>query len=276
MNFNADLVERFCYKEFWRNHIPFNYGLWFALGMLVLFFCCQLCTNTNKPIRDPEYKETPLTIHPIYSLVKVSNEIFTRRTRFTVVWMNFTNNAIITSIFAANNKKIKGVNDGIVGSDIFTYALVGSVCGGLFTYIWGFLLRRFYISKHRFLTEKSKGEASDANKVEKHEEDANFYLYFFYFITFAWMWGGNLIFVWQMNHINPIDRINVPGMQNLQMSVRWMASFFVSIGLDWFVLDVIHVILAFILPFWRNIVKWKGFMYDKLCHETWLIYSKED
>jgi len=270
-----DLIERFCYKEFWRNHIPFNYGIWFALGILVIFFCCQLCVGSSKPIRDSEYKESVLTIHPLYSLGKVSNEIFTRRTRFTVLWMNATNNAIITSIMAANNKVIKGNNEGIVGADLFTYALVGSACGGAFTYIWGFFLRKYYVAKWRLWKEKTK-EGGDAAKIEKHEEDANFWLYFFYFLAFAWMWGGNLIFVWQMNYINPIDRIGVPGMQNLDMSVRWMATFFISLGIDWFVLDVIHVILAFILPFYRHILKWRGYMYDKICHETYMMYSKED
>ena len=212
----------------------------------------------------------------MYSLAKVSNDIFTRRTRFTVVWMNLTNNAIITAIFAANNKKLRDSTDGIVGVDIFLYGLVGSVCGGFFTYIWGFMLRKFYNHKYRLLKEKSKGEESDANKVEKHEEDANFYLYFFYFLAFAWMWGGNLIFIWQMNQINPIDRINVKGMQNQEMSNMWVATFFISIGIDWLVLDPLHVLLAYILPFWRHIAKWKGFFYDKICHETWMLYSKED
>ena len=190
--------------------------------------------------------------------------------------MNLTNNAIITAIFAANNKKLKGVNDGLVGPDIFLYGLVGSACGGFFTYMWGFFLRKYYIAKYRLVEEQAKKEDAQANLVEKHEEEANFYLYFFYLLTFGWMWGGNLIFVWQMNHINPIDRIGVPGMQNVDMSERWMASFFVSIGLDWLVLDVIHVILGYILPFWTKIFKWRGYMYDNLCHKTYLtIYDKE-
>ena len=190
--------------------------------------------------------------------------------------MNLTNNAIITSIFAANNKRLKGNYNGIVGADIFLYALYGSLLGGVFTYIWGWFLRRFYISKHKLLVEKNQPNGGDTHRIEKYDEDANFYVYFFYFITFAWMWGGNLIFVWQMNHINPIDRIGVQGMQNEDMSLRWMASFLISVGLDWLVLDVIHVILARIIRPWRHFAKWRGYMYDNMCHKSWMLYSKDE
>lgn len=183
--------------------------------------------------------------------------------------MNLTNNAIIAAAFITGDFRLASPGT-IEGWEIYCYGLAAAGFGGMATYLWGHFLRKYYICK--FKSFQSKG---DPAKSDKFNEDANFYLYCFYFMTFAWFWGGNWLFIWMMSRINPKDKIGVIGQSNKEKSIRWIGAFGVSIAMDWLVLDIFFAILGKI-SFFRRILKWKGYMYDDLCHKTYLMYSKEE
>jgi len=83
-------------------------------------------------------------------------------------------------------------------------------------------------------------------------------LFIFYFYVFLWMWGGNAIFIWQMSYLH--------GEINSSLSNDWTASFFIALGLDWLIFDVICALLAH-FDFFRTFLVYKGYIYDaEVCH----------
>ena len=191
--------------------------------------------------------------------------------------MNLLNIGIITAAFVANDAKI-GDDNKITESDVILYGLAGSLLGGIFTYIWGFFLRKYYVSKYGAFRHDTHGlNENQSDRVDHYLNQANYYLYIFYFLTFVWAWGGGWLFIWQMSYINPMNKIGVTDQSNRDRSLYWMASFFIAVGFDWIAFDLILAVMAVKIKLVKNIVKWKGYLYDEeICHSTYRMLVKRD
>jgi len=56
----------------------------------------------------------------------------------------------------------------------------------------------------------------------------------------------------------------------------WVASLFVSLGIEWLFFDIITAALAAKSRGCRDFFKWKGFIYDDLCHKTYVTLLKKE
>jgi len=72
-------VQKLCFSGFFYVRMDSNYGLWFALGIMMLFFIITLSMDPKPMSTEVPFHEDPWTHHPIISILKVGNEIFTRK-----------------------------------------------------------------------------------------------------------------------------------------------------------------------------------------------------
>jgi carbonic anhydrase len=247
-------VTKLCFSGYFQVRMDVNYGLWFAIGILLLYFIFTLSMDV-KPITDYDYKENGWTHHPIYSIYKVGNDIFTRKSRASLLLVSIINMCMWNSVWyriAYNN----GTASNPV--NIITFALASIPIGWFFYYWFGFMLRKYYLEKLKFIESNN----------ESHDNRAQFYIFIFYFMVFVAIWVGFGITVWNMNELKSyIDATP---------SNYWVASLFVAMGLEWFVFDMITAGLAASSKGLRDFFRWKGFVYDDLCHKTYVLLLKKD
>jgi hypothetical protein len=235
---------RFCWAGYYQLSIPWNYGLWWAVVITVIYFVVTLYLDES-PIEDAHYKTNPWSHHPLYSIFKISNNFFTAKSRTSLLWINLINICLFSAVFYAQMW---------VGNmaDIFLFGLYACLIGIGCTYIHGFFLRLYYENK------KLSIAAAAEKDQEVYEDRAQRYLFIFYFWTFLWMWGGNVLFVWQMFALH--------AEQSSTTSNWWVLSFFIAVALDWVIFDPICCVLASI-PAFRKFFQWKGYIYDEeVCH----------
>ena len=191
--------------------------------------------------------------------------------------MNLLNIGIITAALAANDSDI-GNDNKIKSSEMVTYGLAASLSAGIVTYIWGFFLRKYYINKYAAFRNNTESLHQELSKrVDYYLNQANYYLYMFYFMTFIWAWVGGLLWIWQMNKINPMNKIGVTSQSNKDRSLRWMGSFFIAVGFDWLVFDLLLAFLATKIRAVKDLLKWKGYLYDEeICHSTYRMQAKRE
>jgi len=102
------------------------------------------------------------------------------------------------------------------------------------------------------------GNENNEAEAQKCEDKAQRNLFIFYFFTFLWMWGGNVLFIWQM--------FSLHAELGTTESNYWVASFFIAVGLDWIIFDPLACLAASV-PAFAGFFKWKGYIYDdSVCH----------
>jgi len=220
------------------------------MRICITFFIFTLSFE-NLPIEDAEYQTNPWTHHPIYSIMTVGNNIFTRKSRSALLWINIINICMFSAIFYNH------IGYGGESANIFLFGVYACVVSWGATYIHGYFLRKYYLNKYFFV------KTGD----EHYDDDAQRNLFIFYFFTFLWMWGGYTIFIWQMQFLHA----ELDG----QLSNYWAASFFIALALDWILFDMMAVCLCYSRAFQR-FFKWKGYLYDEeICHWTYKNQKKQ-
>jgi len=251
---DSTVATRFCWTGYAQVTLPYNYGLWAAILITIVFFSVTL-TLEDDPILDNDYHTEAWTHHPLYSIFQVGNNIFTAKSRASLVWINLISMCLITSILYGNTctKDCTDVEDNL---DVIYFAFLGIAGSIIVTYLHGALLRLYYINKAKAI------ELED----QKFEERAQFFLAVFYFLLFLWVTIGNGLFVWQMSALTSLTE------NTLQH--YWLGTFFIAVCIDWIVIDTLCVALAN-FPLFRNIFKWKGLIYDaEVCHYAFKTQKK--
>lgn len=213
------------------------------------FFVFTLLLN-NSPVNDPSYEEDVWTHHPIVSIYKVGNDIFTKNTRAALFMLTLITISCIDSFLFASAGA-----DASFG-DAFLYPFVSLPACWLLSYGVGYFLRKYY--SHKYDYEKSRQDEDD-NEAQKN-------IFIFYFWIFLAWWIGFGLTVYNMNSL-----INV----NSSAMGYWLASVFFGLIFE-LGIDVGVVFIAGNNQGFRDIIRRKGYMYDKLCHETYLLSLKRD
>ena len=146
----------------------------------------------------------------------------------------------------------------VMGSDIIVYAIYSMLISWAYTYMLGNILRGYYTAKYHYC--KTRDETWD-----QKAQNRIFAYYVAVFATICIAWPFT---VWNMGEIHP--EINVKN------SNYWVATFFVGLGLEFLAADIIIALLAKSSNFFRNFIRRKGYMYDNMCHETYLNALKMD
>lgn len=245
-------VMRLCYTGYFKNYISDNYGLWFGVGTILLFFIFTLSLG-DKPIRAYDYVENVWTHHPLYSIYKYGNEIHTRKTRAALVLSMITINALFASVF------YRDASDPGKSSNTIVFAIYAMLIDFVVTFFIGNILRSYYEAKYEF--HKNKDEAWDQKAQNR--------IFGFYFSIFVVVVVGWSFTTWNMGELHPeLDE---------QPSKLWVASLFIAMGMELIVFYPLACILAGRSNFIRRIARSVGFMYDKkICHETYLDFIKSD
>lgn len=251
--FGSLAATRLCYTGYFKNYMNYNYGLWFGVVIIVGWFIVNL-TLSEKPIKDTEYQETVWTNHPFYSLYHIGNDLFTRKTRMSLVLGTITIHALFSSVWYRRTSEENRTR----GSNIIVYAVYSMLVDWAFIFIIGSMLRGYYIAKHQYY--KTKEEA-----WQQKSQNRLFAFYFCIFLLACVLWP---FCVWNMGELHPE--------KDDEASNYWVASFFVGLALEWLVADVIICLLAKSITPLRNLIKHRGYMYDNICHETYLDHLKAD
>jgi len=251
--FGSLAAVRLCYTGYFKNYMNYNYGLWFGVVIIVGWFIVNL-TLSEKPIKDTEYQETAWTNHPLYSLYHVGNDLFTRKTRMSLLLGTITIHALFSSVWYRRTSE-KHRTD---GSNIIVYAIYSMLVDWAFIFILGSMLRGYYIAKHQYY--KTKEEA-----WQQKSQNRIFAFYFCVFLLACVLWP---FCVWNMGELHP-EKDDEP-------SNYWVASFFVGLALELLIVDPIICLLAKSITPLRNLIKHRGYMYDNICHETYLDHLKVD
>jgi len=231
----------------------YNYGLWFGVVTIVGWFIVNL-SMSEKPIKDSEYQESTWTNHPFYSLYHVGNEIFTNKTRMGLLLGTITIHALFSSVWYRRTHEENRTR----GSNIIVYAVYSMLVNWAFVFLVGSMLRSYYLAKHQYYKTKDEG-------WQQRSQNRIFGFYFCCFLCAVVLWPFT---VWNMGELHPE--------KNDEASNYWVASFFVGLALEFLIVDPIVCLLAkFITPL-RNLIKHRGYMYDNICHETYLDYLKMD
>lgn len=245
-------ATKLCYTGYFTITLYANYGLWFGVVLTLLFFIFTLSID-NKPIDKIDYQETAWTHHPIISIKRVGNDIFTRKSRCTLVYLTIINFFVWNSFWfrlAYQDNKVEGWMT-------VAYALQTIPIGWVVTYFVGFWLRRYYLKKAELV------RSTEENPDDKESQYNIFMFYFFNFIAF---WICNSFCVWNMD--------NVGSTVDTKTSNLWVASLFIGLALEWIIFDPFVCFIASKSPRVFNWIKWKGYVYDHVCHETYLASIK--
>jgi len=104
---------RFCWTGYFQNSISSNYGLWFGIIVAISYFMFTLAFEEIPYEKD--YALDHWSHHPLYSIFKIRNNLFTGKSRMTLLWMN-----IITIGFTAS----------ILWNNVFTEGGFGNILAG--------------------------------------------------------------------------------------------------------------------------------------------------
>mmetsp|Transcript_16273 Transcript_16273/g.13915 ORF Transcript_16273/g.13915 Transcript_16273/m.13915 type:complete len:341 (+) Transcript_16273:673-1695(+) len=256
-------VSRICYTGYFTNRMPENYGLWFCIGSIFGYFFISFALENSKAPGD--YKENVWTHHAFYSIYKYGNDIFTKRSRLSLVLVTFIHHCMWNSIF------YNQADDRTEGSNIIAFAIYSMLITWVVIYLYGCVLRSYYKSKKIYEEEKLKYIQAQAQKKGEAEEEpsdnrSQSQIFLFYFMVWLTVWVGNGICIYSMMELNAWD--------DQKASNYWVASVFISFFLDQLFFDVIACWLASKSEFVRNCIKNKGYMYDDLCHQTYLLLKQ--
>lgn len=242
-------VMRLCFTGYFRNHMNENYGLWFGVVIITGWFIINLILG-DKPIKDTEYQENTWTHHPFVSIYTVGSELFSRKQRMSLLLVTITVHALFSSVWyrIADNKTR--------GSNLIVFAIYSMLINWAVTTIIGLILRGYTIAKNQFY--KTREEAWDQRAQNR--------IFAFYFSIFIIIVVGWPFTVWNMGELHAeIDS---------KPSDYWVASFFIGLGLEFLIVDPIICLLAKKVGFIRDLLRFKGYFYDNLTHETYLTYLK--
>jgi len=246
-------ATRLCYTGYFKNYMNYNYGLWFGVTIIVGWFIVNLMLG-EKPIKDTEYQENTWTNHPLYSIYHIGNDLFTRKTRMSLLLGTITIHALFSSVWY---RRTSEENRGR-GSNIIVYAVYSMLVDWAFIFIIGSMLRGYYIAKHQYYKTRDEG-------WQQKSQNRLFAFYFCIFLLAAILWPFT---VWNMGELHPE--------KDQKASDYWVASFFVGLGLELLVADPLICILAKSITPLRNFIKNRGYFYDHICHETYLDHLKVD
>jgi len=98
-----------------------------------------------------KFHTSPWTNHPFVSVWTVGNNVFTKKTRCSIVWIQCINWCLFAAVFYASVW-----TNGSMG-DLFLFGLYANLISGGIAFFHGILLRLYYINKKIF-TETNKEE----------------------------------------------------------------------------------------------------------------------
>jgi len=102
--------------------------LWFGVHIAIAFFFLTL--GFDDIAYDKEFEFDAWTHHPLLSIFRVRNGIFTGKTRAALMWMNIVTISVVASIAVPPNTASPPN-----GGQIIEYMLVSVALGILWTYI---------------------------------------------------------------------------------------------------------------------------------------------
>jgi len=249
----SQVAQRLCYTGFFEVYMGDNYGLWFALGSVLSFFIATIVMG-EKPITDPDYQEEAWTHHPFYSIYRQGNDLHTRKTRCALVLATITTQACLNAVFYETTPPDLRTR----GSNIYLYAIYSTCCSLVVIYCVGFILRSYYNAKYHY--HKTRDESWQQKSQNR--------IFGYYICIFILAVPGWAITAWQMYGLHAeIDS----GPSNM-----WIASFFIGIALELLIIDPFVCLLASGIGAFRSVAKRKGYMYDNVCHETYMHFLKLD
>lgn len=248
---NTITATKMCYSGYFLVTMNSNYGLWFAWGLTVLFFIITLVLD-EKPIENVDYVENAWTHHPLYSVAIVGNNTFTRKSRCASILVQIINQFAWNGVFFAAAFQNSPSPNAI---DLIINPAIAMAIGWGVLYFIGFFLRMYYLKKAEY-------EASYENNRDDKNDSAQFYIYMYYFFVFALVCVG---FSFTISSLDQVQSYNNPQTANF-----WVAAVFIGLAFDWVLLDPLVCVLASSMTSFKGLLRWKGYLYDRVCHESFL------
>jgi len=247
-------ATKLCYTGYFTITLYANYGLWFGICLTLIFFIITLSLDSKPIDLTVPFHESAWTHHPLYSVSYTGNEIYTRKTRASLIFFTILNLFVWNSYFFRHAYS-KG---NVQGWMCLAFALQTIPIGWGISYIIGYWLRRYYICKSIFM--KTNDDKDDTN--------AQFNIFIFYLLIFIAFWVCNAFTVWNMDNVNSVN--------DTITSNYWVASIFIGLAFEYFLFDPFVCFIATKSESVYRWIKWKGMVYDQLCHDTFLESLKKD
>lgn len=194
----------------------------------------------------------------MYSIAVVGNDFFTRKSRCASVLVQIINQFVWNSVFYLSAFQATGTP---TTADLFINPAISMAIGWGVLYFIGIFLRLFYLKKAEY------NASNEADREEKNDR-AQLFIYIYYFFVFVLVAVG---FSFTIANLDQVQSYNNPTTANM-----WVASVFIGLGYDWLILDIIVCGLAVSMESLRGLFRWKGYLYDKVCHDSYLAAIKRE
>lgn len=223
----------------------YNFGFWFVIGFVLMYFFCTLYSEKELQIVDESYRDNIWTLNPFYSVWNVGGDYYSKGSRLLLMWISLATQVTVEAIMFAN------LGWRMEDAILIVFPAFGLVCSWVVNYIFGGIISRIYRLQRKRYVEKVGGEI---------EIEVNTAWFLFYFPAYVYMAVCVVITAWQCSFLST------------EMGAWWLLSTLIGASIDW-VLDIFVVLFAKCSNPLKNWFKYRGFWFD---YELYLEYKKQD
>ena len=183
-----DVIRRNCLfgntdlNEYFVNQASYNVGTWMLIGTIFFFFLFLIASDNEMDMGNPDLRNNPWTLHPVYSIFMVGSEQFTKGSRFCQMTVGLVMMYLSGGVIYSQTKDRSEFS--FIG--ILTISvLVGLILAYIMTYITGCLLRRAREVDRNFL-QSTRGEFSGAEMRDLRDQyDRDTFVRYYEYYTFC-------------------------------------------------------------------------------------------
>ena len=241
------LVESEKPGEYFINTFSYNWALWVFVFITLSYFLISVFFNNTIPSQYIE--ESNWTFHPFVSVATRGSEIFTKKSRFAQLALEFSSIVFLSSLLTLEYE------DSNLGIRMVLFPFFGIIFGSIVSYIGGVFLLLNYRTHKRYVDNIKRAESAQERKraLDNYEKSRfqTFYIYYiFWFIVTTTFLVMSMYF-----------------MHNMKISIQgyWVLGLVIAAVLEYCVFYIIVVFLASASGL-KKIFKIKGYYYEKQVH----------
>eukprot|EP01015_Nassula_variabilis_P001121 TRINITY_DN1060_c0_g1_i18.p1 TRINITY_DN1060_c0_g1~~TRINITY_DN1060_c0_g1_i18.p1 ORF type:complete len:278 (+),score=48.51 TRINITY_DN1060_c0_g1_i18:65-898(+) len=231
---DLDYVAAGCWStEYFELKIRHNWGLWVLIAVITVYFVLAIGSKKDTEKVGPQFRNNAYTLHPFYSIYYVGGEFFTKASRITIMFVGVSVKVLGMAIihYLVEEQDRESILWLLVGPAI------AAVASSIPQYIFGIILRINLGYQKEKIMKKQKNEEDDSYSIEGS--------YFIFYLLAILSVLAALI----MSIVCLTDH-------NLDQSLMWFASIWISFAYDFLIFDVIITLLAKFVPALISIFKW--------------------
>jgi hypothetical protein len=229
------------------NTFSYNWALWVFVFITLGYFLVSVFFNNT--IASNNIEESNWTLHPFVSVATRGSEIFTKKSRFAQLALEFSPIVFLSALLTSEYE------DSSVIIRVLVFPLCGIVFGSIISYITGILINLNYTTHKTYISDIKDAESAQDRKraLDKYEKSRfqTFYLYYIFFFIFT----------------TPFLVVSMYFMHNKRLNVQayWTLGLVIAAVLEYCVFYIIVVFLAKSEGL-KKLFKMKGYYYEKQVH----------